>query len=122
MKTYYENILGEEQNGFRKGCSCCDGYFTMKLLIEKHREFNVEIRRYKKSIEIINSVMKPSLVQKHTHMRLYKTLQIKGKESENSYQELKRSQKDRHTRILFVCACPFVISSIPGKSFHFPCP
>ena len=23
--------------------------------------------------------------------------QIKGKESENSYQELKRSQKDRHT-------------------------
>ena len=28
----YENILGEEQNGFRKGRSCCDGYFTMKLL------------------------------------------------------------------------------------------
>ena len=24
--------------------------------------------------------------------------QIKGKESENSYQELKRSQKDRHTQ------------------------
>ena len=37
MKTYYENILGEEQNGFQKGRSCCDGYFTMK-----HREFNVE--------------------------------------------------------------------------------
>ena len=34
--------------------------------------------------------------------------QIKGKESENSYQEL--------------CACPSVISSIPGKSFHFPFP
>ena len=42
MKTYYEKILGEEQNGFRKGRSCCDGYFTMKLLIQKHREFNVE--------------------------------------------------------------------------------
>ena len=41
LKTYYEKILGEEQNGFRKGCSCCDGYFTMKLLIEKRREFNV---------------------------------------------------------------------------------
>ena len=27
--------------------------------------------------------------------------QIKGKESENSYQELKRSQKDRHTRKLY---------------------
>ena len=42
LKTYYENILGEEQNGFQKGRSCCDGYFTMKLLIEKHRQFNVE--------------------------------------------------------------------------------
>ena len=38
--------------------------------------------------------------------------QIKGNESENSYQELKRSQN----------ACHFVISSIPGKSFHFPFP
>ena len=44
--------------------------------------------------------------------------QIKGKESENSYQELKRSPKDR----VFVCACPSVISSIPGKSVHFPFP
>ena len=82
--------------------------------------------------------------------------QIKGKESENSYQELKRSQKDRHTQntwklyrdistgtavflnrkrktavpveisrysfCVFVCACPSVISSIPGKRFHFPFP
>ena len=96
---------------------------------------------------------------------------IKGKERENSYQELKKSQNDRHTQThrncieifrlarhplvapfvnssdavfvvcsqtftlfrlrmtavpveisrysfrVFVCACHFVISSIPGKSF-----
>ena len=57
--------------------------------------------------------------------------QIKGKESENSYQELKRSiERLRKTAVLveisrynfrvFVCAYPSVISSIPGKSFHFP--
>jgi hypothetical protein len=56
----------------------------------------------------------------------------------NSYSKLKRSLKDRHTQthgncieifrkiacrnisIQFVCACPSVISSISGKSFHFP--
>jgi len=42
LYSYYEQILGEEQNGYRKGRSCCDGYFTMKILIEKHREFNKE--------------------------------------------------------------------------------
>ena len=31
-------------------------------------------------------------------MYIFFQLQIKGKESENSYQELKRSQKDRHTQ------------------------
>ncbi|KAJ4448741.1 hypothetical protein ANN_00132 [Periplaneta americana] len=28
--------------GFRKGRSCAGGYFTMKLLLEKHKEFNIE--------------------------------------------------------------------------------
>jgi sorting nexin-29 len=42
LNKYYDNIIGEEQNGFRKGRSCCDGYFTMKILIEKHREFKRE--------------------------------------------------------------------------------
>ena len=96
-------------------------------------------------------------------------LQIKGKENENSYQELKRPQKGQaqtNTRKLnrdistgtavffnrkrvneftniyslsieedsrasrnisiqfpFVCVClSLLISSIPGKSFHFPFP
>ena len=30
--------------------------------------------------------------------KIYTYIQIKGKKSENSYQELKRSQKDRHTQ------------------------
>jgi sorting nexin-29 len=42
LNKYYDNIIGEEQNGFQKGRSCCDGYFTKKILIEKHREFNME--------------------------------------------------------------------------------
>jgi hypothetical protein len=33
----YENLIGEEQNGFRKGQSCSDGYFSLKLIIEKQR-------------------------------------------------------------------------------------
>ena len=28
----------------------------------------------------------------------------------------------RYSFRVLVCACPFVISSIPGKSFHFPFP
>ena len=28
----------------------------------------------------------------------------------------------RYSFRVFVCACPSVISSIPGKSFHFPFP
>jgi hypothetical protein len=28
---------GEEQNGFQKGRSCCDGYFPLKIIIEKHK-------------------------------------------------------------------------------------
>jgi hypothetical protein len=41
---YYDNILEEQQSGFRKGRSCSDGYFTMKILLEKHWEFNMETR------------------------------------------------------------------------------
>jgi hypothetical protein len=42
LSRYYESILGEEQNGFRKGWSCSDGYFTMKTLLGKHREFDMK--------------------------------------------------------------------------------
>ena len=34
--------MTETQNGFRKGRSCTDPTFCLKLLIEKRREFNFE--------------------------------------------------------------------------------
>jgi hypothetical protein len=37
LTKFYENLIGEEQNGFRKRRSCSDGYFSLKLIIEKHR-------------------------------------------------------------------------------------
>ena len=85
---------------------------------------------------ILNNIFRPC-GKESTEVR---KSQIKGKESENSYQELKRSQKGQaHTNtrklnrdistgtavflnLSIVCACPFAISSIPGKSFHFPFP
>ncbi|KAJ4447189.1 hypothetical protein ANN_09190 [Periplaneta americana] len=42
LEGHYKSLIGEEQNSFRKGRSCADGYFTLKILIEKHREFNKE--------------------------------------------------------------------------------
>jgi sorting nexin-29 len=35
-------LLLEEQNGFRKGRSCTDDIFTIRQIIEKRREFNLE--------------------------------------------------------------------------------
>jgi hypothetical protein len=57
LNKYYD-IIGEEQNGFQKGRSCCDRYFTVKILIEKHREFNMETHiafvDFKKAFDQVN--------------------------------------------------------------------
>jgi hypothetical protein len=42
FKTISEAILLEEQNGFKRGKSCIDNVFTLKQIIEKRREFNLE--------------------------------------------------------------------------------
>jgi hypothetical protein len=42
LKTFAEQFPLECQNGFRKGRTCIDGVFTLKLLIERRREFNLE--------------------------------------------------------------------------------
>jgi hypothetical protein len=39
---YYKNKL-DEQNGLLKAWSCSRGYFTLKILVEKHREFNIQM-------------------------------------------------------------------------------
>jgi len=42
LQNYSEVFMTETQNGFRKGRSCMDPTFCLKLLIEKRREFNLE--------------------------------------------------------------------------------
>jgi len=49
-------------------------YLGFNLSFLENLDISEKITRYNKSIVIINSVMKPSLVQKHTHMPLYKML------------------------------------------------
>jgi len=42
LQNYSGVFMTETQNGFRKGRSCTDPTFCLKLLIEKRREFNLE--------------------------------------------------------------------------------
>jgi hypothetical protein len=42
LQNYSEVFTTETKNGFRKGRSCTDPTFFLKLLIEKRREFNSE--------------------------------------------------------------------------------
>ena len=53
LQNHYNYILYEELVGFCKGRSCTDGYFSLKLLMEKHWSFNIETH-----ISFIN-VIKP---------------------------------------------------------------
>jgi hypothetical protein len=43
LTDHYSDKIEEEQNGFRNGRSYCDGYFPLKIITEKHREFNIEM-------------------------------------------------------------------------------
>jgi len=40
LYTYYRNKLGDKTEWIPKQQPCSNGYFTLKILIEKHREFN----------------------------------------------------------------------------------
>ena len=42
LQWFSEKFISETQNGFRKGRSCTDPTFCLKLLIEKRRKFNLE--------------------------------------------------------------------------------
>jgi len=42
LQNYSEVFMTETLNGFRKGRSCTDPTFCLKLFIEKRREFNLE--------------------------------------------------------------------------------
>lgn len=42
QSEFAENNMSESQNGFRKGRSCTDANYTIKLLMEKRIEHNLE--------------------------------------------------------------------------------
>jgi hypothetical protein len=46
LQTVSDTLLLEEQNGFRPGRSCIDNVFTIKQIIEKRREQNLETHSY----------------------------------------------------------------------------
>jgi hypothetical protein len=54
--------MSEAQNGFRRNRSCIDAVFSLKLLIEKRREYNLETQilflDYEKASD---SVLRPTL-------------------------------------------------------------
>jgi hypothetical protein len=58
LTEHYNDKIGEEQNIFQRGRSCCDGYFPLKIIIEEHREFNIETHLafidYKKAFHKVN--------------------------------------------------------------------
>jgi hypothetical protein len=80
---HYQSILGEEQNDFHKCQSCSDGYFTIKILLEKHQEYNVETHiAFVDLKKIINRVNRTKLLEflqnDKIPNRLYKTNLIFG--------------------------------------------
>jgi hypothetical protein len=51
--------MSEAQNGFRRNCSCTDAVFSLKLQIEKRREYNLETHIIFRLWE--GSVLRPTL-------------------------------------------------------------
>jgi len=41
LKSIAEALIGEEQNGFRKGRSTTDNMFIVQQVLEKRREYNL---------------------------------------------------------------------------------
>lgn len=46
IETHTEHTILECQNGFRRGRSCIDGFYTVKMVMQKKREFNLETHLY----------------------------------------------------------------------------
>jgi hypothetical protein len=42
LNPIIDAIIAESQNGFRKGRSCTDSDFTLKMLVDKRHEYNLE--------------------------------------------------------------------------------
>jgi hypothetical protein len=59
IEPFAENILGEYQCGFRKGCSTMDHIFTIKQVLEKCYEQNINIHQlYIDFRQVFNTITK----------------------------------------------------------------
>jgi hypothetical protein len=43
LKSYAEDLLSQEQNGFRRNRSTMDNIFIMRQILEKRYEYNIEM-------------------------------------------------------------------------------
>ena len=63
-----ETLISEEQTGFRKGRSCIDNVFTLKQIMEKRKEFNLETHilfvDYKKAFDKVSRPKLWNILQK----------------------------------------------------------
>jgi hypothetical protein len=71
LKTHAKTFLMEPQNGFRSEHSCIDPIFSLKLLLKKRREFNLEIHflflDYEKAFDQVNRLKLFNTLQKKKH-------------------------------------------------------
>jgi hypothetical protein len=49
-------------------------YFGYNVSCEAKKDLNIKAAKFFKVLEIINQIFKPSLVSRHTRIRIYKTL------------------------------------------------
>jgi hypothetical protein len=89
LKT--EQLTFECQNGFRKGRTCINGIFTLKILIERRREFNLETHMafldFEKAFDMVKRSLLFKILQEknipnlllQNIMEIYKNNEIKVK-------------------------------------------
>jgi sorting nexin-29 len=58
MEQYVEEILREYESGFRRGRSTTDQIFSLRIILEKAYEYNVDIHQlyvgYKQAYDSLN--------------------------------------------------------------------
>jgi hypothetical protein len=78
LKTFTEQFTLEFQNGFSKGRTCIHGIFTLKLLIERRRKFNLETHiaslDFEKAFDMVKRPLLFKILQgKTSQIYYYKT-------------------------------------------------
>jgi RNA-binding protein YlmH len=74
LQRYSEQLMTETQNGLRKGRSCTDPNFCLKLLIVKRREYNLRTHLFF-FIDFENAFV---IIHKHNLFDILKHRKIQG--------------------------------------------